>query len=49
LSELRAEPAKAKQLASDVSLAKGISPEEFSAWYSVASVLLNLHETITKE
>lgn len=25
-----------------------IAPEDFSAWYSVASVLLNLHETITK-
>jgi hypothetical protein len=25
-----------------------VSPEDFSAWYSVASVLLNLHETITK-
>ena len=27
---------------------KRIAPEDFSAWYSVASVLLNLHETITK-
>jgi Protein of unknown function (DUF1553)/Protein of unknown function (DUF1549)/Planctomycete cytochrome C len=30
-------------------LAKQENASEFSAWYSVATVLLNLHETITKE
>ncbi len=49
LSELTQDSARAKRLARDASLSKGVTPAEFSAWYSVASVLLNLHETITKE
>ncbi len=49
LLELTEDSARAKRLVRDVSLPKEITPAEFSAWYSIASVLLNLHETITKE
>jgi hypothetical protein len=30
-------------------LPQHVTAEEFAAWYSVASVLLNLDESITKE
>jgi len=38
----------AKQLVGDFSLPDDVQPEEFAAWYAVATTLLNLHETITK-
>jgi hypothetical protein len=34
--------------AGSLAVPTGLSPEEFSAWYAVAAVLLNLDETITK-
>lgn len=42
-------PKSANKLAKDVQLPSGVSSTDFSAWYSVATVLMNLHETITKE
>ena len=42
-------PKTANQLTTDVQLPRDVSPADFSAWYSVATVLMNLHETITKE
>jgi len=42
-------PKSANKLAKDVQLPSGVSSADFSAWYSVATVLMNLHETITKE
>ncbi|HBJ36762.1 MAG TPA: hypothetical protein DDZ51_18805, partial [Planctomycetaceae bacterium] len=42
-------PKTANQLITDVQLPRDVSPADFSAWYSVATVLMNLHETITKE
>ncbi len=44
-----ASPKAANQLTTDVQLPHDVSPADFSAWYSVATVLMNLHETITKE
>jgi hypothetical protein len=41
-------PEAARRLMGDVALPANVSPAEFAAWYSVASTLLNLHETITK-
>lgn len=38
----------ARKLVADVELPQGIKPVEFAAWHSVATTLLNLHETITK-
>jgi hypothetical protein len=32
----------------EVAVPANVSLEEFAAWYSVATTLLNLHETITK-
>jgi hypothetical protein len=40
--------AAARRLIGDAAVPKNISPAEFAAWYSVATTLLNLHETITK-
>jgi hypothetical protein len=39
---------EAKRLLPEAFRAGGVDPAEFSAWYSVASALLNLDETITK-
>jgi hypothetical protein len=44
-----AEPIWGDALARDQSLPKDVTSGEFAAWYNVATVLLNLHETITKE
>ncbi len=49
IESIRKNPERAKQLASDVLLPAEVSESEFAAWYSVATVILNLHETITKE
>jgi hypothetical protein len=35
-------------LLKDLELKSQVSPESYSAWYSIATVLMNLHETITK-
>ncbi len=40
--------AQVQTLAKDIRLPGKVTIEAFSAWYSVASVLMNLHETITK-
>jgi hypothetical protein len=37
-----------KELIGGIKLPTGIAPEEFAAWYAVATALLNLDETITK-
>ncbi|MCH5378200.1 MAG: DUF1553 domain-containing protein, partial [Planctomycetes bacterium] len=39
----------AKQLAGDADIPADVTATEYVAWYSVATTLLNLHETITKE
>lgn len=44
-----ASPKTADKLATEVQLPRDVSAADFSAWYSVATVLMNLHETITKE
>ncbi len=49
LGAQRLAPDRSRRLASDVTLPNGVREEEFAAWYSVATVMLNLHETITKE
>lgn len=38
----------AKKLSGKAKLPPGVRPAEFAAWHSVATTLLNLHETITK-
>jgi hypothetical protein len=45
----RDDPDKAKALVGDAPRPPGCRPDEFAAWYAVASALLNLDETITKE
>ena len=42
------DPQSARRLMGEFVVPNGVSPEEFAAWYSVATTLLNLHETITK-
>ncbi len=42
-------PFGAKQLAAEVALPNAVTESEFAAWFDVATVLMNLHETITKE
>ncbi len=37
-----------KELIGGLKLPAGVAPEEFAAWYAVATALLNLDETITK-
>ena len=44
----RGDAKAAKDLAGAFALPKGVGVAEFAAWYSVASALLNLDETITK-
>ncbi|MGV3483781.1 MAG: DUF1553 domain-containing protein, partial [Planctomycetaceae bacterium] len=44
----RTQRAQATKLLQESDVHDAVSPEDFSAWYSLASVLLNLHETITK-
>jgi hypothetical protein len=41
--------ASAKQLVGDANVPEDVSVAELAAWYSIATTLLNLHETITKE
>jgi hypothetical protein len=48
LKASRQEPAAAEQLVGKFSKPEGVSMAEFAAWYSVATALLNLDETITK-
>jgi mono/diheme cytochrome c family protein len=50
LAEYQADPAAAKKLlaAGDTPAAKDIDVTELAAWTSVARVILNLHETITR-
>ena len=43
------DPSGAERLAEGVSLPGPVTKRQFAAWYAVATVLLNLHETITKE
>ncbi len=40
---------RADRLTSDVELPAGVGKDEFVAWFGAATVMLNLHETITKE
>ncbi|TWU57946.1 PSD1 and planctomycete cytochrome C domain-containing protein [Rubripirellula reticaptiva] len=47
-SDLEKHPDRAKQLAAGIRL-DGLSEIEFASWFGVANVMLNLHETITKE
>lgn len=42
------EPKETKAFLGDAPQIDGVTPAELAAWYSVGSVLLNLHETITK-
>lgn len=49
LAASKAAPDEVAELAKEVRLPGGTSAIEFAAWYSVASVLLNMHETITKQ
>jgi len=42
-------PQAARSLTKDLKLPGESTPSELAAWYSVTTVLLNLHETITKE
>jgi hypothetical protein len=48
--EFTSDPDAAKQLlqVGDVAPAKHVSPAELAAWTSIARVILNLHETITR-
>lgn len=43
------DPSGAERLATGVTLPAGVSQRQFATWYAVSTVLLNLHETITKE
>ena len=49
LQAAQADEAAAKQLVGDVDIPADVAAAELAAWYSVATTLLNLHETITKE
>jgi hypothetical protein len=44
----RRDAQSARRLMGEVAVPANVSLEEFAAWYSVATTLLNLHETITK-
>jgi len=44
----RRDPQAAGRLLAGFAAPESAAPEEFTAWYSVAAALLNLHETITK-
>ena len=44
----RADAKAAKELLGNFSTPKGVDAAEFAAWYGVASAMLNLDETITK-
>lgn len=46
---LAPDSSETERLSSGVSLPANVSPRQFAAWYAVSTVLLNLHETITKE
>lgn len=48
LRSSRNDPVATKKLLRDFQKPAGVDPAEFAAWYSVASALLNLDETITK-
>ncbi|HET6883206.1 MAG TPA: DUF1553 domain-containing protein, partial [Pirellulales bacterium] len=48
VSAARADPAAAKALADQSGDENPVSPDQLAAWYAVASALLNLDETITK-
>jgi mono/diheme cytochrome c family protein len=43
-----ANPAGTRELLAGMTLPKGVAPEEFAAWYAVATALLNLDEMITR-
>jgi hypothetical protein len=45
---LQDKPDAVKQLLANQAVPEGCSPAEFAAWHAVATVLLNLDETITK-
>ena len=49
-NEFTTEPETAKKLVSmgEAPMAQGIEATEHAAWTSVARVILNLHETITR-
>jgi mono/diheme cytochrome c family protein len=49
LQRHRDDPSDASRLSQPRAIAADADPAEFAAWYSVATVILNLHETITKE
>jgi hypothetical protein len=42
------DPKGAKEFVGAFVLPKGVTAEEFAAWYAVAAALLNLDETISK-
>jgi hypothetical protein len=44
-----ADPRAARELTAEFPAAPGTRPEEMAAWFAVASAILNLDETITKE
>jgi hypothetical protein len=48
LDASRKDPTAPEKLLRDAPKLDGISAPEFAAWYSIASALLNLDETITK-
>jgi len=48
LAAASADTTEARALAAEHEPPEGVSPAEFSAWYAVATTLLNLDETITK-
>jgi hypothetical protein len=48
LAAYRADAKAAKELMGNFSTPKGLEAAEFAAWYGVASAMLNLDETITK-
>jgi len=48
LQSSRNDVAAAKKLFRDISKPPGVDVSEFAAWYSVATALLNLDETVTK-
>lgn len=47
-SRLATDPEAARQRVASASLPAGVSPAEFAAWQAVATAVLNLDETITK-
>ena len=48
LQDARRDPKAAKALVASLQLPPGVSREELAAWFTVATTLLNLDETITK-